>query len=154
MYKVWSDLENGYMNLEAEVQFFLTIANAYRGAAKILIASSIHPSDNFVGYPLELLFATSFELYIKSLIASNYILENKNKALQREEIDQQFRGYSHDLIKLFNYKNLRQVLGITNLRTENDNAHISHIEIETNDPKFPMVTLKNSESSRYAPNLY
>jgi hypothetical protein len=151
--KIRSVAENQDLtNLTAQIQFFLTLAHDYKTAAKILISSSTHPSDKFVGYPLELLFATSFELYLKTLVAIDYIIENKDKKIDREGMMKKLKKYNHGLIDLLNYyPQVKKVLGIVSLERERENAYVNHVEIKTKDKRFPWITLKNSESARYAP---
>lgn len=143
-----------YVFVASELHFFLTIAVDYKNAARVLVEKSNHPADKFLGYPLQLLLATSFELYIKALIAIDCVLDNKDKEINGEElkliISSSINGFSHRLDKLFDYKNVKSILGITNVKKEDDGAMVSHYEIYTTDAKFPLIFLKNSESSRYA----
>lgn len=140
--------------LSAEIGFLLSIASNYKNTIKKIIDSSNHPSDATLGYPLQLLISTSFELYIKTLLAIDCVIENKDKNINQETLkclcNCLFKSYSHNLVNLFQYEGVMKVLGIVKIQNEPENAHVSHCEIHTSDKKFPTIFLKNSESARYA----
>jgi len=143
-----------FIFLSAEIGFLFSIAQDYKNTAKKLIDNQEDVSDKTLGYPLQMIFATAFELYIKTYVATDCVLENNEKDLDQATLkclcNCLFKTFNHNLIKIFNYKDIKTVLGITSLSREPNNALVSHIEINTDDKKFPVIFLKNSESSRYA----